>query len=654
MTVRRWLGPAVLAYLAGVALLFAVAYAGRAPDAAVAAVPALVALTPTVLLGLLVAWRRPDSPAGPALVGLGAAPALTWALEDWGGTYATAHPLPGSHAGAFLGGGGWVFNFAGFVGLCLVFPNGRLPSRLWRAVPWCFLGAAALVIVVIGLEPTAYQDRGGPLPGSAPLPLGIPAFRVLDVVAGLALLAVLGSAVAALVTRYRSGDDLTRVQLRWLMLGAISVPVLLAAGWAAEFAGAPIEVAYSGFLAAMVLLVPATVAIAILRHDLLDVDRLLNETVSWLVTSIVSAGVFALVVLGVAQVSARADDRVGITAAAFVTALALLPLHRRVHGAAGRLLDRERTVMVASVRRFVGAVRDGRAQPEEVEAALRAGLGDPGLRVLLRLPGADGYVDLAGAPVAVPPEHLLPLAARDADVGALVLGRSTARRRRQARELAVEARLPIEVSRLRVELRQALQDARTSRARLVEAVTEERQRLERDLHDGAQQRILAVGMRLRSVQRTLAADGPIQAELDAAVAALEATVAELRRIAHGMRPSRLDEGLAAAVGDLVRDSPVPVDLRVDGADVSEAAATTAYYVIAECLANALKHAGATRIGVSVRQEATRLHVQVDDDGRGGAVAGFGLTALGDRVAALGGRIEIVSPAGAGTVVRAEV
>jgi signal transduction histidine kinase len=619
---------------------------------------ALIGLTPALLLGLLVAWRRPESPAGPALVALAAAPALTWGLEQWGATFPTARPLPLAHVGAFLAGGIWVFNLAGFVALCLVFPNGRLPGRYWRAVPWCFLGAAALVIVVIGLDPLAYRDGGGPLPGTTPLPLGDVAFRVLDVAAGVVLLAVLGSAVAALVARYRRGDDLTRVQLRWLTLGAGSVPVLLGAGWVAEVAGASDSVAYAGFLAAMVVFVPATVAIAILRHDLLDVDRLFNETVSWLVTSVVSAGVFAVVVLAAAQLSARADDRIGITAAAFVTALALLPVHRRVHDAVGRLLDRERTVMVASIRDFVRQVRDGQAQPEDVEAALRRCLGDPGVRVLLRLPGADGYVDLAGAPVAAPPADLLPLAARDSEVGALVLGRSTARRRRQAREIAVEARLPIEVSRLRIELRQALQDARTSRSRLVEAVTDERQRLERDLHDGAQQRILAVGMRLRSIQRTLAADGPIQAELDAAVSGLEATVAELRRIAHGVRPSRLDDGLAAAVGELVRDCPVPVDVRVEpvraSKEVSEAATTTAYYVIAECLANALKHAGASRIGVEVTQAQGRLHLRIDDDGRGGAVAGFGLTALGDRVAALGGSIEIVSPAGAGTTVRAKV
>jgi signal transduction histidine kinase len=671
---RVLLGAALLAYLAGEALLLVISGRGEVPEAAGEAVLAVLVLPPALLLGLLVTWRRPDSPAGPALVALAAAPVFTWGLEEWGATYQTAHPLPAAHLGAFLAGGAWVVNFAGFVQLCRVFPNGPLPGRFWRAVPCAYLGACALVITVIGLDPKAYQSRGGSLPGATPVPLSDTAFRIGDVVAGVVLLATLGSAVASLVARYRRGDDLTRVQLRWLMLGAGSVPVLLLAGWVAELAGLPVDVAYSGFMVAMVVIVPATVAIAILRHDLLDVDRLLSESVSWLITTLVSAAVFALVVLGVAQLSTRADDRVGITAAAFVTALALLPLHRRVHRAVGRVLDRERTVMVATIQAFVRQVRDGQAQPEDVEDALRRSLRDPALRVLLRRPGADGYVDLTGTPVDPPPGDLIPLAARDSEVGALVLGRSTARRRRRAREVAVEARLPIEVSRLRVELRRALDDAQSSRTRLVEAVADERRRLERDLHDGAQQRILAVGLRLRSVQRTLPTDGPTHAELDAAVAALEATVAELRRLAHGVRPSRLDEGLDAAIRDLVRDCPIPVDVQVEReavneaavneaavneaavneAAVSEAAVTTAYFVIAECLANTLKHAGASRVGVTVTRVDARLAVQVADDGRGGATEGFGLTALRDRVTALGGRLDIVSPLGAGTTVRAEV
>ena len=630
---RVLLGLAVLAYGAGVALLLVIAAQGAVPGTGAALLLAFVGMPPAILLGLLVAWRRPGSPVGPALVALTAAPALTSGLEQWGATYGTPHPLPAAHLGAFLAGGVWVFNLAGFVLLCLVFPTGFPPGRFWRAVPLAFLGAAALVIVIIGLDPMNLA---------------------LDVAAGVVFLAALGSSVAALVVRYRRGDDLTRVQLRWLVLGAGSVPVLLLAGWLAEFAGAPVDVAYVGFLGAMVFVVPATVAIAILRHDLLDVDRLLNESVSWLITSLVSAAVFALVVLGVAQLSTTANERIGITAAAFVTALALLPVHRRVHRLVGRVLDRERTVMIATMQEFVRKVRDGQAQPEEVQDALRLSLGDPALLVLLRRPGADGYVDLSGSVVDAPPGELIPLVARDSEVGALVLGKSTARRRRRAREVAVEARLPIEVSRLRVELRRALGEAQSSRSRLVEAVADERRRLERDLHDGAQQRILAVGMRLRSVQRTLPAGGATHAELDAAVNALEATVAELRRLAHGIRPSRLDEGLDAAIHDLVRDCPIPVDLRVERAEVSEVAATTAYFVVAECLANALKHAGANRVGVTVARAGAGLSVLVADDGRGGAREGFGLTALRDRVTALGGRLDIVSPLGAGTTVRAEV
>jgi signal transduction histidine kinase len=442
------------------------------------------------------------------------------------------------------------------------------------------------------------------------------------------------------------------------MLGAASVPVLLGAGWAAQFAGTSVDVAYAGFILALVVVMPATVAIAILRHDLLDVDRLLGGTVSWLVTTVVSAGVFAAVVLAVAQVGSTVDNRVGITVAAFVTALVLLPLHRRVHETVGRILDRERTVMISLIRQFVREVRDGRAQPEDVQDALRASLGDPALAVLLRLPGADGYVDIGGTPVTEDPDPtcVIPLTARDSEVAALVLGRSTARRRRQAREVAVEARLPIEVSRLRLELRRALDDARASRSRLVAAVTEERRRLERDLHDGAQQRILAVGMRLRSVQRRHRDDADINQDLDAAVAALEATVAELRRLAQGIRPSRLDDGVEAAIRDLITNSPVPVDLEVDtaGTDLSEAVATTAYFVVAECLANALKHADASLVTIGIAAREDRLTVRVSDNGRGGADAEFGLTALRDRVGAIGGRLEIDSPRGGGTTVQAEL
>ena len=136
--------------------------------------------------------------------------------------------------------------------------------------------------------------------------------------------------------------------------------------------------------------------------------------------------------------------------------------------------------------------------------------------------------------------------------------------------------------------------------------------------------------------------------------ALEATVGELRRLAHGIRPSGLDDGLEAAIRALVSASPIPVDICVGDVEMTEVVATTAYFVVAEGLANTLKHAGATSARVSVTRCLDRLAVEVSDDGRGGARAGFGLTALRDRVAALGGHIEVVSPAGLGTTIRAEL
>lgn len=368
------------------------------------------------------------------------------------------------------------------------------------------------------------------------------------------------------------------------------------------------------------------------------------------------AAVFALVALAGAELGHLAtDSRLGISLAAFAAALVVLPLHRQVQRLVGRVVDRDATVVAEALHDFVQRVRDGDAQPEDVESVLRRVLADPGLRILLKRPGTTSYVGLTGTPVVAPAGHaVLPLVAQESDVGALVLGQDTARRQRRARQAAVAVRLPIEVSRLRIALREALEDTHASRTRLVEAATEERRRLERDLHDGAQQGIVAVGMRLRSVQDRLVRDDPSFDDLEAAVLALEAVVGELRRLAHGIRPGRLDDGLDVAIRQLAGASPIPVSVEVSPVDVSETVATTAYFVVAESLTNTLKHSGALSAAVSVVQLNHVLAIEVRDDGRGGAEAGRGLDALRDRVAALGGRLAVDSPMGVGTIVRAEL
>jgi signal transduction histidine kinase len=241
-----------------------------------------------------------------------------------------------------------------------------------------------------------------------------------------------------------------------------------------------------------------------------------------------------------------------------------------------------------------------------------------------------------------------------AEVGVVVLGAPTARRIRRARDVALQARLPIEVSRLRIELRAALQDAQSSRARLALATAAERHRLARDLHDGAQQQIIAVGMRLRSVQRALDPGQRAYDDLEAAVIALADTVADLRRLAHGVRPGRLEDGLAAALVALVADSPVPVKVTVADIETTEVIATTVYFVVAEALTNALKHAHATAIQVDIERRGETIHVEVSDDGIGGARTGFGLTSVRDRISSVGGELSLVSTAGAGTLIKVRI
>ncbi len=653
-TARRAVVLAVCMYVAAVMLMAAIEFrpGGESPDWLLAMIAGF-----SVALGVFVAWRSPSSPASVGLVLLGAAPTATAAIEAWGESFGGPGSIPGAHIVAYVAPGAWVFNLTGFVVLASSFPSSPSPSRRWTAPPRLFLLTGALVVFVVGTLPEQFESDGGPLPGAPPFE--VPA--VVNVVAMLAtavlLVGVLAAAARSVVVRYRSGDDVVRSQLRWFVLGAGSVPVLLVAGWIAEVLGASIAVAYTPFMVAITVLLPVAVTIGVLRHDLFDIDRILNDTIAGILTTVVAAAVFALVVTTAAQ-TGTAQLEVGegrsLAAAAFVTALLLYPVHRLLHRAVGRVIDHDRVVVLGAVRSFVDDVRDGTVEAEHVEEELRRCLDDPTLLVLLDVPGRDGLTCLDGTRFdgASNAELLVSLDWHDRQVGALVLGRVSKRRARIARAAAVEARLAIDVSRLRMELRHALDDAHASRLRLVEATAIERRKLERDLHDGAQQQIVAVGMRLRSAQRRLLPDDPTALDLDVAVASLETTVGELRRLAHGMRPALLDDGLAAALGKLTDDLPLPVRLYVDDLTVPELTATTTYFVVAEAVANVLKHALATRIDVHVRADGDRLRVEVSDDGIGGVQPGQGLAALEDRVAALGGRLMVHSFAGCGTTIEA--
>jgi len=195
-------------------------------------------------------------------------------------------------------------------------------------------------------------------------------------------------------------------------------------------------------------------------------------------------------------------------------------------------------------------------------------------------------------------------------------------------------------------------------ARLVAAADRERRRLERDLHDGAQQRLVSLSLRLRLLASRVAPGSEAERLLADARDELAASLQELRDLARGIHPAILsDRGLPAALEALTGRAPLPVELLVEpGRRAPKPVELAAYYLVSEALTNILKHSNATSAGVSVARRGSQLVVEVTDDGAGGAgpVTGSGLRGLTDRIEALGGRLELSSPPGAGTTLRAEI
>ena len=302
--------------------------------------------------------------------------------------------------------------------------------------------------------------------------------------------------------------------------------------------------------------------------------------------------------------------------------------------------------------------------PERLGDAVRRALGDPSAQ-LVRVEATSGrWLDEQGRPVASPtpgPTRAVLLLEQDGTASAAVL-HDPVLLEDQGLLSSVSAvlRLALENERLTAELRQQLDEVRASRARIVTAADDARRRIERDLHDGAQQRLLGVSMSLTEVQRRAAeggADGTLLTRLDEVATELRGAMGDMRELARGIHPALLtSEGCAAAVRALARRSVVPVHLhiRADGRQ-PEHVETAAYYVVAEGLANVMRHARARAAGVCLAQEGDRLVVEVTDDGIGGAdPAGAGLRGLSDRVAALGGTLLVQDLPGGGTRLRAEL
>ncbi len=298
-----------------------------------------------------------------------------------------------------------------------------------------------------------------------------------------------------------------------------------------------------------------------------------------------------------------------------------------------------------------------RTETEGMSARLARALGDPTLELAYRL--ADGrYVDAAGHTTELPrtgDRALTALMAGGEEIAVLVHDPALLDEPGVVDSVRATAGLVLENERLAAEVRSQLAQVRASRGRIVAAADTERRRIERNLHDGAQQRLVALSMALGL--EASRADADVAATLSRAQDEIEQAIAELRVLARGIHPTLLrDEGLQAAVSSLVRRSPLPVRLEGSApARIQDGVALAAYFVVAEGLTNIAKHASATEATVAFEQQDGRLRVTVSDDGIGGArISGeSGLAGLRDRLEALDATLVIDSADGRGTTVRAE-
>jgi signal transduction histidine kinase len=300
--------------------------------------------------------------------------------------------------------------------------------------------------------------------------------------------------------------------------------------------------------------------------------------------------------------------------------------------------------------------------PADIRDALARTLGDPGLRLAFPIGGPAAYLDSEGRPMSLPvadsqSTHEL---RRDGEtIGIIVHDRALDEDPGLVEAAGAAAMFAIENARLQVELRSQLDEVRASRSRIVRAGDVERRKVERDLHDGAQQRLatLALALRLARERAGLTEDRELERLLDEAASELNTALRELRELARGIHPAILtEEGLGAAVESLATRSPIPVQVDVGPSRYPTAVEATAYFVVCEALANVFKHARATEVTVRAESADGRLRIEVADDGLGGAdpSRGSGLRGLADRVSAGGGSLRFESPHGRGTVVVAEI
>jgi signal transduction histidine kinase len=601
------------------------------------------------VVGVAIVRTQPHHPVGWLFLTLSVVILVSGPLEawiEWGGL---AHPgsLPGTGAAAAVNDATWIPWFVLVALILLLTPTGTYLSARWRVLGRVVVGAGAIAFLLsmTKTDPfeSPFQDIENPwaVPAIQPAAAWVEYTLVLLVAAGL-----VASGVSLLLRWRRArGDD--RRQLLWLALVVVPLPIFVVGAFVASSAGSSAGTVLStgGF----VVLVPIAAGLSITRYHLYDVERVVARTTTYVLLTLLLIGTYALIVWFGARGAQRwsTSPAIAATVGALAVAAIAAPAQRSIQDLIDRRFNRRRYDAV----RLIGAELADERAGRDLTALFRRAFDDPS--VVVAYPGArlDTWVTDTGV---APPSMAAWVDVARHDRTVARIGYDPARTDPAVVTAgAMIAAAELDNAGLRAELAHRLGDVESSRRRLAEAQRTERRRIERDLHDGAQQRLLALAMELRSAHLGGNDERMRQALSDGATAA-QSAVRELRDLANGLHPAALaDGGLPAALDDLARHSPVALQLDVDVPRLDPALEFTAWLVIGESVVNVQKHAHATRVAVAVHQHDGQLRIRIRDDGGGAANPdGPGLRGVRDRVEAAGGTLLIDSPAGAGTTIQA--
>jgi signal transduction histidine kinase len=577
--------------------------------------------------------------------------------------------------------------------MLLLFPSGTLPSRRWRPFFGLALLATALAMAGFVVHP---RMMALPAPGGDSLmvanPLGVGVLGpVLSTVLigtinglGVLLTVLLAAAIVSLVVRFRSGGREVRQQIKWLTLAVAAIAFLQVAGLLAMTAtgtGAnPVSTAAYTVTPVIALFgIPALITVAILRHGLYEIDVIINRTIRYGLLSAALTAIYAGIVVGIGTLAGYAGGPLLTAAAALAIAVLFQPLRRRAQLVANRIVYGQRATpyqVLADFAEDMAGQLDADAALDRMSSVLAGATGAVRVEVWVRVgpqlrarvtwphgstppaavPLADGdRLPEFGATRAIAVRH------RDELLGAITLQKPknepvSAAEDKLLAHLASQAGLVLRNVRLTAELQATIDDLRASRRRLVKAQDTERQRIERNLHDGAQQQLVALMIQL-AVLDDAADDAAEVRQLTGEFRdGLHAALDDLRALARGIYPPLLaDQGLGAAVRAQAGRAPLPVRVEADGIGrYRRDAEATAYFCILEALQNVAKYARASCAKVALSCPDGHLTFSVTDDGDGFDTAkptpGTGLQGMADRLAAAGGTLCIRSAPGLGTTI----